>query len=70
MKKFLLNLVVSESLALVQELPRFDNSIKLKLLLASDLKLCVHDMISGFLFHEKRVELFRCQLFCYLRGLQ
>jgi hypothetical protein len=51
MRKFLLNLAIGEPLALVQELPRFDNTIKLKLLLASTLDLCIHDIISGCMFH-------------------
>ena len=47
MRKFLLNLAPGEPLALVQELPCFDNTIKLKLLFASSLDLCVHDLTSG-----------------------
>jgi hypothetical protein len=66
MRKLPLNLVSGEPLALVQELPRFDNSIKLKLILVSSLDLCVHDMISGCMFHVVRVELCLCQLFFYL----
>jgi hypothetical protein len=66
MRKFLLNLAPGEPLALVKELPHFDNMIKLKLLLAISLDLCVHDMISGFLFHAVMVEICQCQLFCYL----
>jgi hypothetical protein len=66
MRKFLLNLAPGEQLALVQELSCFDNMIKMKLLLASSLDLCVHDLISGCLFHVVRVEIFQCQLFCYL----
>jgi hypothetical protein len=58
MRKFLLNLAPGEPLALVQELPCFDNPIKLDPLLVSALDLCVHDMISGFLFHAVRVELY------------
>jgi hypothetical protein len=70
MRKFLLNFSPSEPLALVQKLPYFDNLIKLDPLLASALDLCVHNMISGFLFHVVRVELFWCQLFLYLLGVQ
>jgi hypothetical protein len=66
MRKFLLNLAPGEPLSLVQELPCFDNPIKLDPLLVSSLDLCVHDMISGFMFHAVRVELCWCQLFCYL----
>jgi hypothetical protein len=62
----MLNLALGETLSLVQDLPRFDNMIKLKLLLVSTLDLCFHDLISGCLFHEVRVELCRCQLFFYL----
>jgi hypothetical protein len=47
MKKFLLNLALGEPLALVQELPCFDNPIKMDPMLESSLDLCVHDMISG-----------------------
>jgi hypothetical protein len=46
MRKFQLNLTLCEPLALVQELPCFDNMTKLKLILASALDLCVHDLIS------------------------
>jgi hypothetical protein len=58
MRKFLLNLASGEPLALVQELPCFDNTIKLKLLLVSSLDLCVHDLISGFLFHASGLSSF------------
>ena len=51
MRKFLLNLVPGEPLALVQELANFDNPIQLDLLLASVLDLHVHDTIYGGLFH-------------------
>jgi hypothetical protein len=57
MRKFLLNLALGETLALVQKLPFFDNTIKLKLLLEISLDLCVQDMISGFMFHVVRVDL-------------
>jgi hypothetical protein len=46
MRKFLLNLAPGEPLALVQELPCFDDSIKLDPLLSSALDLCVHNMIT------------------------
>jgi hypothetical protein len=45
MRKCLLNLAPGEPLALVQELPCFDNSINLDPLLSSALDLCVHNMI-------------------------
>jgi hypothetical protein len=61
----LLNLALGEPLALVQELPYFDDSIKLDPLLLSALDLCVHNMIIGFLLYAFRVELCWCQLFCY-----
>jgi hypothetical protein len=63
MRKFLLNVSPGEPLSLVQEFPYFDNMIKLKLLLESDIELCVHDLIHGFMFYAVRVELYRCQLF-------
>ena len=63
MRKFLLNLAPGERLALVQELPGFDNSINMDPLLASSLDLCVHCLISGCMFHVVRVELCWCQLF-------
>jgi hypothetical protein len=65
-RKCLLNLASGEPLALVQELPCFDNLIKLDPLLVSALDLCVHDMISGCLFHVVKVELYWCQFLCYL----
>jgi hypothetical protein len=68
--KFLLNLAPGEPLALVQELPYLDNPIKLDLLMASALDLCVHYMISRFMFHVVRVELFCLQLFYDILGVQ
>jgi hypothetical protein len=44
MRKFLLNLAPGEPLALVQELPFFDNPIKMDPLLARFVDLCVHDL--------------------------
>jgi hypothetical protein len=66
MRKFLLNLAPGEPLALVQELPYFDNSIKLDPLLASALDMFVHNLITGCLLYVVKVELFWCQLFFYL----
>ena len=66
MNKFLLNLASGEPLALVQELPCFDDSIKLDPLLSSSLDLSVHNLIIRFLLYAVRVELFWCQLQCYL----
>ena len=54
-----MNLAPSEPLALVQEFPYFDDSIKLDPLLSSDLDLCVHNMIIGFLLYVVGVELDR-----------
>ena len=51
MGKLLLSLVPGDPLALVWELPNFDNPIQLDLLLASVLDLCVHDPISFGMFH-------------------
>jgi hypothetical protein len=56
MRKFLLNLAPGEPLALVQELPYFDNSIKLDPLLSSALYRLVHNMIIGFLLYAVGVE--------------
>jgi hypothetical protein len=67
-RKFLLNLDLGEPLALVQELPCLDNSIKLDLMLASALDLCVHYLISGFIFHAFMVEICWFQFFCDLLG--
>jgi hypothetical protein len=63
MRKFLLNLAPGEPLALVQELPCFDDSIKLDPLLLSALDLSVHNMIIGCLLYAVGVELCWCQ-FC------
>jgi hypothetical protein len=49
MRKFLLNLALSEPLALVQELPYFDESIKLDPLFSSALDLSIHNIIIGCL---------------------
>ena len=51
MRNFLLNLAPGEPLALVQELPCFDYSIKLDPLLLSAFDLCVHNMIIRCLFY-------------------
>jgi hypothetical protein len=66
MRKFLLNLAPGEPLALVQELPCFDDSIKLDPLRSSALDLCVHNMIVGCLLYVVGVELCWCQLLCYV----
>jgi hypothetical protein len=63
--KFLLNLAPGEPLALVQELPYFDDSIKMDPLLLSALDLCVQNLIIGFLLYAVGVELCWCQLFSY-----
>jgi hypothetical protein len=55
MKKFLLNFSPCEPLALVQELPFFDNMIMIKNMLSSSLDMCFHDLISGCMFHEVRL---------------
>jgi hypothetical protein len=65
MIKFMLNLAPGEPLALVKELPCFDDSIKLDPLSSSALDLCVHNMIIGFLLHAFRFEICWCQLLCY-----
>jgi hypothetical protein len=69
-RKLLLDLALGEPLALVYELPCLDNPIKLDLLLASALDLCVHYLIGECLFHVVRVELYWCQLFDDLKGVQ
>jgi len=66
MSKFLLNLALDEPLDLVQKFPLFDNTIKLNLMLASALELCVYDLISVILFDAVRVDICQCQLFVYL----
>ena len=70
MSKFLLNLTPGDPLSLVQQLPCFENSIKLDPLLSSALDLCVQNLITGFLLHAVRVELCWYELLCYLRGVQ
>jgi hypothetical protein len=66
MRKFLLNLAPSEPLALVQELPCFDDLIKLDPLMSSALDMCVHNLIIGFLLYAVGVELCWCQLLYYV----
>jgi hypothetical protein len=66
MRKFLLNLAPGEPLALVQELPCFDDSIKLDRLFLSALDLCVHNMITRLLLYAVKVEICFCQLFFYV----
>ena len=57
MRKFLLNLALSEPLALVQELPCIDDSIKLDPLLSSALDMYVHNMIIGCMLYAVGVYL-------------
>jgi hypothetical protein len=57
MRKFLLNLALGEPLALVQELPCFDDSIKLDPLLSSALYLSIHNMIIGCLLYVVGVDM-------------
>jgi hypothetical protein len=66
----MLKLALGEPLALVKEVTCFDDSIKLDPLLSSALDLCVHNMITGCLFYVFGVELYWCQLFCYILGVQ
>jgi hypothetical protein len=66
MRKFLLNLAPGEPLALVQEFPCFDDSIKLDPLLSIALDMCVHNLITGCLLYAVGVELCWHQLFCYV----
>jgi hypothetical protein len=61
----MLNLAPGEPLALVQDLPCFDDLIKLDHLLSSALNLCVHNLIIGCMFYEVGVEICWCHLFCY-----
>jgi hypothetical protein len=70
MRKFLLNLALGEPLGLVQELPCFDDSIKMDPLLSGSLDMCVHNMIIGCLMYVVGVDLYWCQLFCYVGGVQ
>jgi hypothetical protein len=66
MNNFLLNLAPGEPLALVQEFPHFDDSIKMDPFLLSTLDLSVHNMIIGFMLHVISVELCWFQMLCYL----
>jgi hypothetical protein len=65
-RKFLFNLTLGEPLALVQELPFFDNSIKLDYLVSGSLNLCVHNFFTIFLSHAVRVDICWFQLLFYL----
>jgi hypothetical protein len=56
MRKFILNLALGEPLSLVQELPCFDNLIKLDPLLESALDLSIHDMINRCVGPRPRFE--------------
>jgi hypothetical protein len=62
----LLNLAPSEPLALVQELPCFDNSIKMDPLLASALDMCVHNLIIVCLLYAVRLDFYWFQLLYYV----
>lgn len=69
-KKFLLNLVPSEPLALVRELAYFDNLIQLDPLLESVLDMYIHDLIICGLFHAACVQLCWYEFFCYVGCVQ
>jgi hypothetical protein len=60
MRNFLLNLAPSEPLALVQELPCFDDSLKLDTLIENDLDMFVYNVINGFLLYVVWVDLCWC----------
>jgi hypothetical protein len=62
----MLNFPPGEPLALVQELPCFDSSIKLDPLLTSTLHLFFHNLIIVFLLHVVMVDLYWRKLFFYL----
>jgi hypothetical protein len=62
-KKNLLNLALGEPLSLVQELPLFDDSIKMDPLLLHALDLCVNNIIIGCLLYVVMVEVCCCELF-------
>jgi len=62
MGKPLLNLILSEPLALVKKLPHFDNLIELHMLLASALYLCIHDSINYNLLQAVKIEFYWCQM--------
>jgi hypothetical protein len=66
MRKFLLNLAQGEPLALVQDLPCFDDSIKLDPLLSSALDIRVQNVITGFILYVVGVELCWFQLLFYI----
>jgi hypothetical protein len=70
MRNVLLNLAPGEPHALVQEMPCFDDSIKMVPFLSSNLDPCVQNMIIGFPLHAFKVELYWYQLLFYLRGVQ
>jgi hypothetical protein len=63
MRDFLLDLASGEPLALVQELPCFDNSIKLDPMLVSALDLFFHNMITRCMLYVVGVEFYWFQLF-------
>jgi hypothetical protein len=67
MRKFLLNLALGEPFALVQELPCFDDSIKLDPLLSSSLDLCVHNLFTGFLLDASGLSSVGVSFFLRLR---
>ena len=66
MRILMLNLALGEPLALVQELPCLDDSIKLDPLFSSALDMGVHNMIIGGLLYEVGVELCWFHLFFYV----
>jgi hypothetical protein len=66
MRKFLLNLAPGEPLALVQEMPCFDDLIKIDHLLSSAVDFFVHNLIARCLLYVVEVEVYWCQLFYYL----
>jgi hypothetical protein len=60
MREFLLNFAPGESLALVQELPCFDDWIKMDPLLSSALDMYIHILIIGSFFYAVGIDLCCC----------
>ena len=66
MGKLPLNSTPSELLVMVKELPYFDDTIELDVLLARSVRLDVYDPINCLLFNAFNIDLLRGQVLCHV----
>jgi hypothetical protein len=70
MGKFMLNLTLGETLALVKKSPCFDDPLELDVLLVSVLHIGVHDPIHCHMLNAFKIELCRGQVLGHVQSVQ